>query len=162
MKTIMLGAVALSVLVGCAGRTPNPVALAQVHDNAMACQALQAEIAANTRKIGELGSDQGAKTAQNVAAGVAGLFIWPIWFAMDFQGAATKEIAALEARNNYLGQLALESCAASAQVVETPLRRAPVAAYYPAPVTAYYPAPVTSGPPRDVLTGQTLDVIIIP
>jgi len=160
MKKIMLGAVALSFLVGCAGRTPNPVAVSQIQDSTMACAALQAEIASNTRKIGELGSEQGSKTAQNVAAGVAGLFIWPIWFAMDFQGAATKEIAALEDRNNYLGQRALESCAAPALAVEAPMPLAPVVAYHP--VAAYHPAPVVTGPPRDVLTGQTLDVTIIP
>jgi len=57
----------------------------------MSCQAIQAESRGNNSKISELGGEQGAKTAQNVAAGVAGLFIWPLWFAMDFQGAATKE-----------------------------------------------------------------------
>jgi hypothetical protein len=72
--------------------------------------AAQAEIEANNRKIEELSSEKGAKVAQNVAAGVAGLFIWPLWFAMDFRGAASTDMAAYEARNAYLGQLALEKC----------------------------------------------------
>jgi hypothetical protein len=37
-----------------------------------------------------------------VAAGVAGLLICPLWFAMDFQGAAYKETAALQSRQNYV------------------------------------------------------------
>jgi hypothetical protein len=37
---------------------------------------------------------------------VAGLFIWPLWFAMDFQGAATKEEVALQSRQEYLATLA--------------------------------------------------------
>jgi hypothetical protein len=81
----------------------------------MSCQAIQAESRGNNSKISELGGEQGAKTAQNVAAGVAGLFIWPLWFAMDFQGAATKEIAALEARNAHLGERALQTCLDSVQ-----------------------------------------------
>src|SRR5690606_24567808 len=107
---IISTAAAVALLAGCAGRAPAPVAVTQAQDAYMSCAAIQSEVAANTRKISELGSEQGQKVAQNVAAGVAGLFIWPLWFALDFQGAATKEIAALEARNSYLGQLAMERC----------------------------------------------------
>jgi hypothetical protein len=28
------------------------------------------------------------KTVQNVAAGVVGIVVWPVWFAMDAKGAA--------------------------------------------------------------------------
>ena len=44
--------------------------------------------------------------AQNVAAGVVGLLIWPVWFGMDFQGAAGEEIDALNSRQQYLATLA--------------------------------------------------------
>ncbi len=54
----------------------------------MDCNAINAEIATNTAQQSELGKEKGAKVVQNVAAGVAGLVIWPLWFAMDFQGAA--------------------------------------------------------------------------
>jgi hypothetical protein len=60
----------------------------------------------NNQKIQDLGAEEGAKVAQNVAAGVAGLFVWPLWFAMDFQGAASKEVAALQSRQQYLAILA--------------------------------------------------------
>jgi hypothetical protein len=72
----------------------------------MGCTAIAAEVKANNTKIQELASEQGAKVAQNVAAGVAGLFIWPLWFGMDFQGAASTETAALQSRQEYLGTLA--------------------------------------------------------
>lgn len=73
----------LALLASCAGRTPAPVSVSQIQDGTMSCQAIQAESRANNSKISELGGEQGAKTAQNV---VAGLFIWPLWFAMDFSG----------------------------------------------------------------------------
>ena len=76
----------------------------------MNCAAVQAEIQANTSNISDLSSEEGSKVAQNVAAGVAGLFIWPLWFAMDFQDAAGKEGKALQARNQYVGTLALQRC----------------------------------------------------
>jgi hypothetical protein len=72
----------------------------------MDCTAIAAEVKANNTKVQELASEQGAKVAQNVAAGVAGLFIWPLWFGMDFQGAASTETTALQSRQEYLGTLA--------------------------------------------------------
>ena len=111
----LIAAASMALLASCAGRTPAPVSVSQIQDGTMSCQAIQAEIRANNAKISELGGEQGAKVAQNVAAGVAGLLIWPLWFTMDFQGAATKEIAALEARNAHLGERALETCTVQAQ-----------------------------------------------
>jgi hypothetical protein len=61
-------------------------------------------------KPGKSDGEQGGKVAQNVAAGVAGLIIWPIWFGMDFKDAAGKEVAALQARQQYLTTLATERC----------------------------------------------------
>jgi hypothetical protein len=49
-----------------------------------------------------------AKVAQNVAAGVAGFVVPVLWFGMDFQGTADKEAAALQARQQYLGAMAVQ------------------------------------------------------
>jgi hypothetical protein len=95
------------------------VATVQSLDQQMDCSALQAEISRNTQHEAELGSGKGAKVAQNVAAGVAGLFIPVLWFGMDFQGAADTETHALEARNQYLSTLAMQRC----QVAAAPLVR---------------------------------------
>jgi hypothetical protein len=100
--------VTAAMLNACAGRPPAPVAVVQPADAALDCQAIMAQVQANDGKITELGREEGAKVAQNVVAGVAGLFIWPLWFAMDFQGTAGKEIAALQSRQTYLATVATQ------------------------------------------------------
>jgi hypothetical protein len=52
--------------------------------------------------VQQLASDEGLKTAQNVAAGVAGFVVPVLWFGMDWQGTASKEVAALQSRQQYL------------------------------------------------------------
>jgi hypothetical protein len=101
-------AAGILLVAGCAGRAPQPVAVVQPEDRYIDCTAIQAEITANNKTVQELGSEEGTKVVQNVAAGVAGLFIWPLWFAMDFQGTAGKEEAALQSRQEYLASLALQ------------------------------------------------------
>jgi hypothetical protein len=75
----LIVAASIVFLASCAGRSPNPVSVAQIQDGTLSCGAIHAETTANNAKISELGSEQGAKAGQNVAAGVAGLFIWPLW-----------------------------------------------------------------------------------
>jgi hypothetical protein len=72
----------------------------------MDCAAILIEVQANNTKVQQLASDKGMKTAQNVAAGVAGFVIPVLWFGMDFQGSADAEIQALQARQQYLAALA--------------------------------------------------------
>ncbi len=103
---IVLVIAATALLGACAGRAPQPVAVVQAQDRFMDCPAIQAEVLANNQRVQSLGSEQGLKVGQNVAAGVAGLFIWPLWFGMDFQGAAGTEAAALQSRQQYLATLA--------------------------------------------------------
>lgn len=111
MRTI-IAIVGIAVLVaGCAGRDPQPVATVQPQDAYMTCAQITAEIEANNVKFKQLADEEGLKTGQNVAAGVAGIFIWPLWFAMDFKGAASKEVTALQARQQYLTAIAPERCA---------------------------------------------------
>jgi hypothetical protein len=131
MRNSVIGLLGVLMLGACAGRDPQPVATAQVQDSSASCAQIQAEIMANNAKVQELADEQGLKTAQNVAAGVAGLVIWPLWFAMDFKGAASKEVTALQARQQYLAILATERCAPAA----APGRRAPAAP----PVAAVQP-----------------------
>ena len=89
MMVLRIVAAALLAAAGgaCMGRAPQPVAVIQPQDQFM---------------------DNGWKVAQNVAAGVGGVFIWPLWFAMDFQGTADKEATALQSRQQYLGALAVQ------------------------------------------------------
>lgn len=93
------------------GRDPQPIATVQPQDQTASCTQLTAEIQANNIRVQELADEQGVNVAQNVAAGVAGVFIPVLWFGMDFKGAASKEVAALQARQQYLTTLATEKCA---------------------------------------------------
>jgi len=149
----------LSIALGaCAGRDPMPVATSQPQDIYASCTQLQAEIQANNAKVTQLADEQGWKVAQNVAAGVAGIVIWPIWFAMDFKGGADKDVAALQARQQYLAILASERCAPAPRTATRGAQRGasrvtpqppppsqlPPSAYYQPP-----PTPLTPGPPEE-------------
>ncbi len=107
---IALAAVAATILGACAGRAPNPVAVVQYQDQFSDCTAINAEIQANNQRVQDLASEEGLKVAQNVAAGIGGLIVWPLFFAMDFQGTASKEAAALQSRQQYLATLAAQRC----------------------------------------------------
>jgi len=73
---------------------------------------IRAEIEANNAKAKQLADEQGLKTAQNVAAGVVGIVIWPVWFAMDAKGAAgTDATSTGSAHSNFLTTLATQRCA---------------------------------------------------
>lgn len=117
MKHILLTSVL--ALTACAGRPPTPVAIVQPQDHLSSCAELMAEGAANNIQLQNLAGEEGGKVAQNVAAGVAGLVIWPLWFAMDFQGAAGKEATALQSRQRYLATLAEERRCGVDQRAET-------------------------------------------
>jgi hypothetical protein len=104
----LIGVCLAVALTGCIGRPPDPVPVVQPQDRYMNCTAIYAEIRENNRRVRELGREQGWKVVQNVAAGVGGLFIPILWFGMDWQGTAHKEPAALQARQEYLGALAIQ------------------------------------------------------
>ena len=138
MRTGVLSATAIGLaLAACAGRDPQPIATVQPQDSMASCGQLTAEIEANNVKFKQLADEEGLKVGQNVAAGVAGLVIWPLWFAMDFKGAASKEVAALQSRQQYLTTLATERCA----------RPSPLAAAPPPPPHRAAPKPQPPPPP---------------
>lgn len=120
MKKLMSAICVMALLAACAGRAPNPVQTVQAKDQMMDCTAINAELAADTGKLKDLGSEKGGKVAQNVAMGIAGLIVWPAWFLMDFQGAADTESHAIEARDQYLSTLALQRCPAQPQQAVIP------------------------------------------
>ena len=123
MRTVGL-TIGLAVALGaCAGRAPQPVAVVQPQDRYADCTAITAEIEANNQRVKELASEQGLKVGQNVAAGVAGLVVWPLLFAMDFQDSAGKEVAALQSRQQYLATLAEQKCVPAAPPQPAPVRK---------------------------------------
>jgi hypothetical protein len=58
------------------------VATVQPQDAYSDCSMINAEIQANNNRAQALASEQNAKVVQNVAAGVVGIVVWPVWFAM--------------------------------------------------------------------------------
>lgn len=113
LKKIAAAGIALLCLSACAGRAPNPVQIVQASDQSLTCEQIIAEAKYNNERLTDLAREEGWKVTQNVAAGVVGLVIWPVWFGMDFQDAAGKEGKALSQRNEYLGQLAQTKCASN-------------------------------------------------
>jgi hypothetical protein len=83
----------------------------QPQDAQSDCAMIRAEIEANNVQAEKLADENHAKIAQNVAAGVVGVVVWPVWFAMDAKGAAGTEMDALKARQQYLATLAEQRCA---------------------------------------------------
>jgi len=135
-KAVCVTVAAGLALGACAGRDPQPVATVQPQDEFSDCTMIRAEIQANNQKAKDLADEQGLKVAQNVGAGVVGLVIWPVWFGMDFKGAAGKEVAALQARQEFLTQLATERCRPGYRPVQPPYPYAP-----PPPPQQPYVAP---------------------
>jgi hypothetical protein len=113
------------VLAASAGRDPHPIAVVQPQDAQSDCAMIRAEIEANNLQAEKLADENHAKIAQNVAAGVVGVVIWPVWFAMDAKGAAGTEMDALKARQQYLASLAEQRCAQPAAPPAPPPRPPP-------------------------------------
>ena len=108
-------------LTACAGRDPEAIQTVQPWDAQAGCAQIRAEIEANNVKVKALADEQGLKVAQNVVAGVGGFLTFGLaWFAMDAKGAATKDVAALQARQQYLAVLAQEKCATPPPAATTP------------------------------------------
>lgn len=112
-------------LAACAGRDAQPVLTVQEQDTRSDCAMINAEIQANNARAQGLASEQNGRIAQNVAAGVVGVFIWPVLFAMDMKGAASTEAGQLNARQEYLANLAAQRCAPGAPPPGTPPPGAP-------------------------------------
>jgi hypothetical protein len=110
MHKFILAFAGIASLAGCAGRAPQLTPLVQATDQHLTCEQIQAEAKINNERITALASEQGWKVGQNVAAGVIGLVIWPVWFGMDFQDAAGKEAQSLSQRTEYLVTLAQSRC----------------------------------------------------
>jgi len=110
----------LALCFGCAGRDPQVIATVQPQDVNSDCAMINSEIQANNKRVESLASEQGLKTAQNVAAGVVGIVIWPVLFAMDAKGAAGTDAAALQARQEYLANLATQRCAKAPAIAQAP------------------------------------------
>lgn len=120
---VLIATVVSLGLAACAGRDPEPIQTVLPSDAQASCTQIRAEIEANNLKVKALADEQGLKVAQNVAAGVGGFLTFGLtWFAMDAKGAASKDVAALQSRQQYLAVLAQEKCSTSSGAT-SPARR---------------------------------------
>ena len=71
-KHIVIAAiVAATMLGGCAGRDPNPVAVVQPGDRDLGCQAIQAEVLANNKTVQGLAAEDALQNRQQYLAVLA-------------------------------------------------------------------------------------------
>ena len=71
----------------------------------MDCTAILAEVQSNNAKVQQLASDQGLKTTQNVAAGVAGILSRCFGLAWTFKGPPIKRLKHCRHASNTLHPL---------------------------------------------------------
>ena len=91
----------VTFVVGCAGRTANPVMVQQYGDDKKSCDHLENEMQFIEGEINRL-IPQTEKTGKNVALGVTGFFfIVPLFF-MDLSKAEQQEVDAYRKRYNHL------------------------------------------------------------
>jgi len=81
------------------------VAARQVGDSQMDCAELAAEMQELDRKAKRLHGEQSQKAGRNAALGVGGLFLFPLWFAMDLSDAERQEALAMQDRYSHLNRL---------------------------------------------------------
>lgn len=103
MKTLII-VLALTLMGGCAGRTASPVMPRQYDDKHMSCTDIEEELRTIELDIRAL-LPKTDKTANRVGFGIAGLFIWPLWFFMDLSEAEKIEIEAYKVRYENLRYL---------------------------------------------------------
>ncbi len=107
-KLIAVILIASVGLLGCAGRSANPVLQDQVGDNQKSCDTLQIEMSGIQSQIQKL-VPESDKTSKNVGLGIGGLFLLGIpWFFMDLTDAEKAEINAYNMRYNKLMTIATQ------------------------------------------------------
>lgn len=113
MRIATVAAVVGIPLTACIGHDPpQPIATVQAQDANLDCATIQAEIQANHAKATELANEQGWTLKQ--------------WYryGQDYKGAAERDAAALNARQEYLTTLAAERCVPPS-APQPPLQRQP-------------------------------------
>lgn len=106
-------------MTGCGGRTANPVTEYQYGDDNKNCNHLKTELAQINNDIVLKNQAKSNTTAANVGIFVVGLFVWPVWFAMDLKNADGIEVEALQRRYNALVRHSVDkNCGINVQEVK--------------------------------------------
>ena len=103
-------AFAFALAACAASRDAEPLAAIQPQDARSNCPMIRAEIQENNQRATKLAKEKGGKVVQNDDGGLVGVVVWPEWRGMDGKDAASKEAAALQARQERLTYMAIERC----------------------------------------------------
>lgn len=93
-------------LAACGGRSANPISVRDSADKEMSCVDIEDEMNELDRKARRLIGEESEKMGKNVALGVGGLFVFPLWFFMDLSDAERVEAQAMEDRMAHLKRVA--------------------------------------------------------
>ncbi|HXH55406.1 MAG TPA: hypothetical protein VNK03_06685 [Gammaproteobacteria bacterium] len=103
-QIIVLVCCASMVMSGCAGRASHPIMTCQPGDNEKSCSNISSEMIEIEGEINKRLPKE-KRTGQNVALGVAGVFLIVPWFFMNFSEAEKIEINAYRTRYNHLARI---------------------------------------------------------
>lgn len=84
----------------CGGRVATPVAVTNSFDGQLSCAHLQAEYAANRRRVTDLIGEQGHSSQNNIGL----LLVSPLF--LDFSSTIKTELRAIQSRDERLSELA--------------------------------------------------------
>ncbi len=100
--TIFLGV----ALVACGGRSASPIQTAQPGDKQLSCEGIGAQIVQYQNAKADLGAEISKRQKRNIGWGIAGIFLFPLWFGLDLGDAPETEGAAIQKRLNQLTRYA--------------------------------------------------------
>ena len=101
-KNILSVLLCVGLLAACAGRSASPIQVTQPGDRNLSCDEIVAQMTQYNNEIADLDAEISSRQKRNIGFGVAGIFLFPIWFGLDLGDAPEQEKAAYKKRINQL------------------------------------------------------------
>ena len=86
------------MLVACGGRSPNPIIPSLPSDIRLTCAEIEAELIAYHTDLAHYAIEKVQRKKWNIGFGIAGVLVWPLWFALDLEKAPEIEEKAIARR----------------------------------------------------------------
>ena len=93
-------------LVACGGRSATPIQTAQPGDRQLSCEAIEAQVVQYQNTLPDLDLEISSRKKRNIGWGIAGIFLFPLWFGLDLGEAPETEKSAVQKRLNQLTRYA--------------------------------------------------------
>ena len=104
LRTFVISLTVAGLLAACAGRSADPIQVAQPRDRQLQCNEIEAQMLQYSNAISDLDAEISRRNKRNIGWGVAGIFLFPLWFALDLGDAPEAEKAAYQKRKNQLAR----------------------------------------------------------